>query len=95
MTTISCAASSQVALISGLRLTASSSALATNSSGVTFTPANSGSACSRVRSSIVGVMSSVRNSVTCGALKALPTIAAAVILRTPLIGMRCSRVAGS
>ena len=36
------------------------------------------------------VTSTVRNSVTCGAVKALATIAAAVCLRTPLIGIRCS-----
>src|SRR4051812_28883650 len=33
--------------------------------------------------------------VTCGALNAELTIAAAICLRTPLMGMRCSRVAGS
>src|SRR4051794_34421830 len=33
--------------------------------------------------------------VTCGAVNAELTIAAAICLRTPLIGMRCSRVAGS
>lgn len=47
------------------------------------------------RNSIIGVTSMVRNSVTCGAVYALCTIAAAVILRTPLIGTRRSRVAGS
>ncbi len=41
-------------------------------------------------SSIVAVTSIVRNSVTCGAVNALRTIAAAVCLRTPLIGMRVS-----
>ena len=84
-----------MALTSGLRATASSSALATNSSGVTLTPANSGSFATRWRSSIVGVMSRVMNSVTCGAVNALPTIASAVSLRTPLTGTRRSRVAGS
>ncbi len=39
----------------------------------------------------MGVTSTVMNSVTCGAVKALRTIAAAVCLRTPLIGVRCSR----
>ena len=38
--------------------------------------------------------STVRNTVTCGAENALATIAAAVALRTPLIGMRRSPVAG-
>ena len=37
------------------------------------------------------VTSTVRNSVTCGAVNALRTIAAAVCLRTPVIGMRVSR----
>ena len=69
--------------------------MATNSSGVTLTPWNSGIACTFGRSSIVGVMSRVMNSVTCGAVKALSTTAAALCLRTPLIGMRRSRVAGS
>ncbi len=70
---------------------ASSSALATNSKGLIRRPASSGRAASRVRSAIIRVTSTVRNSVTCGAVKALATIAAAVCLRTPLIGIRCSR----
>src|SRR5882724_9359017 len=43
---------------------------------------------------MVAVMSTVMNSVTWGAVNAEATIAAAVCLRTPLIGMRSSRPAG-
>ena len=63
--------------------------------GVSLTSANSGRRRSRSRSCIIGVTSTVRNSVTCGAVNALATIAAAVAFRTPLIGIRRSRVAGS
>ncbi len=44
---------------------------------------------------IVRVMSKVTNSVTCGAVKAEPTIAAAVAFRTPLMGTRVSRAPGA
>ena len=56
-----------------------------------MTPANSVVAATRSRSRMVSVMSTVSHSVTCGAVNALATIAAAVCLRTPLIGMRRSR----
>lgn len=46
---------------------------------------------SSATSFIVRVTSTVTNSVTCGAVKALPTIACAIALRTPLMGMRVSR----
>ncbi|OPZ50636.1 MAG: hypothetical protein BWY91_02809 [bacterium ADurb.BinA028] len=39
---------------------------------------------------MVRVTSTMIHSVTCGAVNADPTIAAAVILRTPLIGTRVS-----
>ena len=91
MTTISCAASSQAALISGLRLTARISALATSSSGLTLTSRKSRSFFSRATRSIVRVTSMVTHSVTCGAVNADDTIACAVIFRTPLTGMRVSR----
>src|SRR3712207_3694192 len=94
-TTISCAASSQELLTIGCLAAASSSALATNTSGLTLTPANSGRAAIRDRSLTIRVTSTVRNSVTCGAVKALATIAAAVCLRTPLTGIRCSPAAGA
>ena len=42
----------------------------------------------------VAVISSVTNSVTCGAVNADATIAAAVCLRTPLMGMRVSPAGG-
>ena len=77
MTTISWAASSQELLTIGCLRAASSTAFATNSSGLTFTPASSGRRASLWRSFIIRVTSTVRNSVTCGAVKALATIAAA------------------
>ena len=89
---ISCAASSHVAFSSGVRASARSTARETNSSGETRTSRNSRRAATRSRRSIVAVMSTVMNSVTCGAVNAELTIAAAVCLRTPLIGMRVSRV---
>ena len=91
MSTISPAASSQVALISGVFAAARMTALATNSSGETLTSRNSRRAATRSRSSIIAVTSQVMNSVTCGAVNADATIAAAVCLRTPLIGIRVSR----
>ena len=60
------------------------------SNGVTLTSRNSRSLLSRSTNSIVLVTSTVIHSVTCGAVKAEPTIAAAVTLRTPLIGVRVS-----
>ena len=91
MTTISWAASSHEELIIGCRLAATSSALATRTSGETLMPSNSGSDFSRAVAVIVSVMSICRNSVTCGAVKALAAIAAAVCLRTPRIAIRSSR----
>ena len=75
----------------GCLAAATSSALATKSSGDTRTSANSGSDLSRSAAAIVSVMSICRNSVTCGAVKALAVTAAAVYLRTPRIGIRSSR----
>ena len=77
-------------MICGVRLAASMRALATKTSGDTLTSAKSGRAATRWRSSIIGVTSTVMNSVTCGAVNAEATMAAAVCLRTPLIGMRVS-----
>ena len=77
-------------VVSAARMTA----LATNSSGETLTSRKSRRAATRSRSSIVAVTSTVTNSVTCGAVNADATIAAAVCLRTPLIGMRVSRRVG-
>ncbi len=72
----------------GCRRTATSSAFATNSSGDTLTPANSGRSRARRTAAIVSVTSTWRNSVTWGAVNALATIAAAVCLRTPRTGIR-------
>ena len=80
-------------MISGLRLIATSRALATSSSGLTRRPCRSLSCLSSSTSFIVRVTSTVTNSVTCGAVNAGPTIAAAVALRTPLTGIRVSRAA--
>ncbi len=74
----------------GCRRTATSSAFATNSSGDTLTPANSGKSRARRTAAIVSVTSTCRNSVTWGAVNALATIAAAVCLRTPRTGIRSS-----
>src|SRR5699024_5216750 len=68
-----------------------SRALATRSSGETFTSAKSGRSRRRATACMVLVTSTCKNSVTCGAVNALLTMAAAVCLRTPLIGVRCSR----
>ena len=54
-------------------------------------PSSARSRLSDATSSIVGVTSTVRNVVTCGAVKALRTIACAVCLRTPRIGVRVVR----
>ena len=67
-----------------------SSARATKSSGDTRTSANSGSSRTRRTAAIVSVTSTCRNSVTCGAVNALDTMAAAMCLRTPRIAMRSS-----
>ena len=91
MKTTSWAASSHVALISGVRRAARQTALATTSSGETFTSRNSRCSLSLATSFIVRVTSTVIHSVTCGALNAESTIACAIILRTPLIGSRRSR----
>ena len=56
-------------------------------------PARSRRSARRSSSSSVGVTSTVRKHVACGAVNALCTIAAAVNLRTPLIGMRRSSAA--
>jgi hypothetical protein len=85
-TTISSPA--QLELISGCRAAATSSARATNSSGDTRTPANSGSSRTRRTAAIVSVTSTCRNSVTCGAVNALATMAAAMCFRTPRTAMR-------
>ena len=90
MTTISAAAASQAELRSGCLATAMSSARATKSSGDTRSSANSGSSRTRRTAAIVSVTSTWRNSVTCGAVNALDTMAAAMCLRTPRTGMRSS-----
>ena len=90
MTTISSAAASQNELISGCLATAISSARATKSSGDTRSSANSGSSRTRRTAVIVSVTSTCRNSVTCGAVNALDTMAAAMCLRIPRTGMRSS-----
>ena len=94
--TISPFASSHSAFIIGSRCIAMRHAFATTSSGVTLMSLSSRMPCSSRTNSIVRVMSTVRNSVTCGAVNALLTMACAVTLRTPLIGMRSSlRPAGA
>ena len=70
-----------------MRVIAMHIALPTTASSVALAPF----AFSRDTSSSVRDTSTVKNSVTCGAVKALATIAAAVALRTPLIGIRVSR----
>jgi len=90
LTTISSAAASQDELTSGCLATAMSSARATKSSGEGRSSANSGSSRTRLTAAIVSVTSTCRNSVTCGAVNALDTMAAAMCLRTPRIGMRSS-----
>ena len=90
MITISSAAASQDELTRGCLATAMSSARATKSSGDTRRSANSGSSRTRRTAAIVSVTSTCRNSVTCGAVNALDTMAAAMYLRTPRTGMRSS-----
>ena len=60
---------------------------AENSSGDTRTLSNSGRSRTRRVAAIVSVTSTWRNSVTCGAVNALATMAAAMCLRTPRIGI--------
>ena len=76
--------------MSGCLATAMSSARATKSSGEARSSANSGSSRTRRTAAIVSVTSTCRNSVTCGAVNALDTMAAAMCLRTPRTGMRSS-----
>ena len=73
-----------------MRFIARQTALATTSSGETFTSRKSRCALSFSTSFIVLVTSTVIHSVTCGAVNAESTIAWAIILRTPLIGSRRS-----
>ena len=89
-TTMSPASPSQVALICGCRRTARSNDFATSSSGETFTPRKSGSDRNRSTSFIERDTSTCTHSVTCGAVKALATTAAAVARRTPRTGIRVS-----
>ena len=70
LTTISSVSADQVELTIGCRLTASSTALATSSSGETRTSRQSGRSRSRSSAFIDRVTSTVRNSVTCGAVNA-------------------------
>ncbi len=70
-------------------------AFATTLSMVIRWPANDLLSRKDASSSTVGVTSIVRNSVTCGAVNALRTMASAVALRMPLIGVRVSRAAAS
>ena len=65
--------------------------MAATSSGVTRTSANSRSARSFSTSFMVRVTSTVWNTVTCGAVNALATIASAVRLRTDFTGTRVCR----
>ena len=88
--TISCAASSQAELSSGVFCSARQTALAMTNSGDSRRSANSRRALSRSSRSIVADTSQVTHSLTCGAVNADATIAWAVALRTPLIGMRVS-----
>ena len=88
--TISWAASSQAELSSGVFCSARQTALAMTSSGDSRRSANSRRALSRSSRSIVAETSQVTHSLTCGAVNADATIAWAVALRTPLIGMRVS-----
>ena len=76
--------------MTGCLATAMSSARATKSSGEGRSSANSGSSRRRLTAAIVSVTSTCRNSVTCGAVNALDTMAAAMCLRTPRTGMRSS-----
>ncbi len=81
----------QVEFTVGLRRTAQMSAFAMMSSGEIRTPAKSGEALSRLTNSIVRLASMSTNTLTCGAVNALCTIAAAIAFRTPFTGMRSSR----
>ena len=80
----------------GTRPNARQTALETISNGEIRTPRNSRRSLSRATSSTVSDTSQVTHSVTCGAVNAELTIAAAVALRTPLIGIRvCPSSPGS
>src|SRR6188472_582077 len=70
-------------------------ARARTSSGLTRVSRNSGRFFSRATSCIAAVTSTVIHSVTCGLVNADWLIAAAIILRTPLIGSRVSRSRGA
>src|SRR5919202_2592602 len=78
----------------GLRRTAQITARAMTSSGETRTFAKSDDAFSRLTYSIVRVASTSTKTLTCGAEKALSTIADAIAFRTPRTGMRSSRSLG-
>ena len=86
--TISPAASSQLEFSSGVLDSARHTALATINSGDTLTSANSRRSLSRSTRSMVADTSQVSHSVTCGAVNADWTMACAVALRTPLMGIR-------
>ena len=78
-------------MTSGLRRIATSSALATTTSGETLTSFHSREAFSCWTMSQVAVMSTSLNTVTWGAVKAEATIASAVRLRTERMGARVVR----
>src|SRR3954451_1632966 len=78
----------------GLRRTAQMTAFAITSSGDTRTFAKSDDAFRRLTYSIVRVASTSTKTLTCGAEKALSTMAEAIALRTPRTGMRSSRSFG-
>src|SRR5688572_13260985 len=78
----------------GLRRTAQMTAFAITRSGETRMPAKSVDSLSRFTNSIVRVALTSVKTLTCGALKALDTIAVAIALRTPFTGMRSSRSCG-
>ena len=88
--TISWAASSQLELSSGVRLRARQTALAMINNGEIRTSANSRRDFNRSTSAMVADTSQVSQALTCGAVNADCTMAWAVALRTPLIGMRVS-----
>jgi hypothetical protein len=88
---ISSAPSSQRELISGVLGTAMVSALAATVRRLMRLSRNAGMRRASSSSSSDSVTSTVRNSVACGAVKALRTMASAVRFRTPAIGIRVSR----
>ena len=83
-----------VELTVGLRRTAHIIALVMMSNGETLMPAKSGLAFRRLTNSMVRVASTSTKTLTCGAVKALLTMPAAMAFRTPLTGMRSSRSFG-